>query len=535
MTPTTTYADYGPLGVMLELFSTRDDEVVISGPAGTGKSRACLEKLHACCEKYEKIRALMVRKTRASLTSTGQVTFEQKVLPNLDWAPLYGSEEYRYPNGSTIRVGGMDKSSKVMSSEYDLIYVQEATELTEDDWEKLTTRLRNGRMPYQQLLADCNPDAPTHWLKRRADAGKTLMLYSSHEENPTLWDAVRKCWTDKGSSYIAKLDALSGVRFKRLRQGKWVAAEGIIYEGWDPAVHLIDHFEPPADWPRYWVVDFGYTNPFVWQAWAEDPDGRLLRYREIYHTRRLVEDHCRTIKQVTKNEPRPREILCDHDAEDRATFERHLEMSTIGAFKAVGVGIQMVQARLRPVGQPARPRLYMMRDSLVERDAELADAYKPTCTEEEINSYIWDVSNNRNKGEEPVKKDDHGMDATRYLVANFDRGAVLGLVKYLQNIQGELNETGQSVDAYLANQKKAMKEQAADIMAKVMRSTLTKPDMPDKMSPVVDTSKCPACGGPMNKIPGAGFRCQQCGTQVNPKGNTARELHEAAGGLRKLV
>jgi hypothetical protein len=44
-------------------------------------------------------------------------------------------------------IGGMDKPTKIMSSEYDFIYVQEAIELTETDWENLTTRLRNGRCP----------------------------------------------------------------------------------------------------------------------------------------------------------------------------------------------------------------------------------------------------------------------------------------------------------------------------------------------------------------------------------------------------
>ena len=63
-----------------------------------------------------------------------------------------------------------------MSTEYDMIYVQEATELTEDDWEALTTRLRNGRAPIQQLIADCNPAEPTHWLKARCDSGQTRML-----------------------------------------------------------------------------------------------------------------------------------------------------------------------------------------------------------------------------------------------------------------------------------------------------------------------------------------------------------------------
>src|SRR5438552_18558621 len=80
-------------------------------------------------------------------------------------------QQYQYrKNGSILAIAGLDKSSKVMSSEWDLIYVQEATELDEDDWESLTTRLRNGMNIYQQLIVDCNPDAPTQWLKQRASS-----------------------------------------------------------------------------------------------------------------------------------------------------------------------------------------------------------------------------------------------------------------------------------------------------------------------------------------------------------------------------
>ena len=96
--------------------------------------------------------------------------------------------------------------------------------LSEDDWESLTTRLRNGAMPYQQLLADTNPDAPTHWLKRRCDAGRTLLLESRHEDNPSVT-----------ADYLARLDRLTGARLWRLRHGRWVSAEGVVYEGWDPA------------------------------------------------------------------------------------------------------------------------------------------------------------------------------------------------------------------------------------------------------------------------------------------------------------
>lgn len=392
----------------------------------TGKSRAGLEKLHLCALKYDGMRGLIVRKTRQSLSQSALVTFERKVLPpDSDIALYQTDQEYPYPNGSVVVVAGLDKPSKVMSSDYDMIYVQEATELTEGDLESLTTRLRNGVMPYQQLTADCNPGPPTHWLKRRADRGGILLLDSRHEDNPVLWDRKAGDWTPAGRAYIAKLDALTGVRKDRLRHGRWAAAEGMVYDAWDEALHLVDHFDPPREWPHYWTVDFGYTNPFCWQDWVADPDGRIFLHRELYRTQGLVEDHARAILAASAGRPHPVAIVCDHDAEDRATLEKHVGLPTIGADKRVRAGIQAVQARLRPAGD-GRPRLFVMRGALVERDPRRDDAKRPAATAEEFDTYVWTTPGpsgvERRADEVPLKKDDHGMDALRYMVMYLDGG-----------------------------------------------------------------------------------------------------------------
>jgi phage terminase large subunit len=443
---------YQPHGSALDVMHCRAPEVLMSGPAGTGKSRACLEKLHLLALANPGMRGIIVRKTLASLGSTALVTWREWVAKEAITAGLvkwYGgsaqeSPQYRYTNGSVITVGGMDKSTRIMSSEYDIAYVQEAIELTEDDWEAITTRLRNGRITFQQLMADTNPSVPTHWLKQRADRGDAVLLDCRHEDNPVLvQDGVL---TERGQDYIGKLDKLTGVRHMRLRRGLWVAAEGLVYEEYDPRVHLVDRFAIPEDWTRWWVVDFGFTNPFVLQMWAEDSDGRLYLYREIYRSRRLVEDHardalrqvrrcvdccgakgrghdCHTCEDCRKEwaEPKPRAVICDHDAEDRATLERHLDMGTSAAKKTVSDGIQAVESRFKAAGD-GRPRLFLMRDSLVERDAALADAKRPTSTEEEIGGYVWDQQPGKQPKEQPVKADDHGMDAMRYMAAERDLG-----------------------------------------------------------------------------------------------------------------
>ncbi len=411
---------YEPRGAAIEAFYARDAELLMSGPAGTGKSRALLEVLHLRASKYPGSRHLIARKTRASLTESGLVTFEEKVLPQNSPVRSGPQRRYRqvytYPNGSEVIVAGMDDPARIMSTEFDTIFAQEAIELREEDWDNLTTRLRNGVLPYQVLNADCNPGSPRHWLKKRCEAGKCRLLESRHEDNPLLF--AKSGLTEYGSAYLSKLDNLSGVRYLRLRKGLWVMAEGMVYTDWDPAIHLIDRFDIPESWPRYWVVDFGFTNPFCWQAWAEDPDGRLYRYREIYRTKSLVEDLAPLILASVAGDPVPAAIVCDHDAEDRATLERHLKIGTIAAYKSISDGLQAVAGRLRKA-KDGKPRLFLLRDSLVERDLDLAEAKKPCCTEEEVESYVW-AENATGVKETPVGRDNHGMDCLRYIVAYVD-------------------------------------------------------------------------------------------------------------------
>lgn len=417
--------NYTPRGAAHALFGIQAPELIVSGPAGTGKSRAILEKLHLAALKHPRARILMVRKTRRSLTESGMVTYWDKIRPYLDrvqWKP--SMQQYQYPNGSIIAVGGLDKPSKIMSSEWDIIYPQESTELNERDWESCTIRLRNGKMPYQQLIGDCNPDAATHWLKQRAMSGKTLMIESRHEDNPLLFDA-NGVITAEGERYIGSLDALTGVRLARYRYGIWASAEGTVYEeSWDRNRNVITPFPIPKEWPRYMVVDFGYTHPFVCLWAAIDPDGRFYIYRQIYKTKTLVEDHAKVIKAVSKwgqkdGDPLPREIICDHDAEDRATLERHLGLLTSAAHKTVSDGIQATSSRLRLAGD-GKPRLMIFRDCLVETDRDLAQKKQPTCVEDEPESYVWDTRQGMKRGDQPVKEFDHGLDCLRYLVARMD-------------------------------------------------------------------------------------------------------------------
>jgi phage terminase large subunit len=413
---------YGPAR---EFWACKELEVMLSGPYETGKTFAALSKLHALMCKYPNSRGLMTRDTYADLINTAVVTYEKKVLPvppedARSGVSKFGGEKpqfYDYPNGSRLIVAGLDNPGKTLSAEYDFIYVNQAEKISLNTWETLTRAVtgRAGNAPYTQLIGDCNPDVPTHWIKNR----QRLKIFEQlHRYNPSLYDQETGELTPRGIKTMEVLNGLTGLRRKRGLENKWVSAEGQVYDDFDADVHVIPRFEIPAGWTRYRAIDFGYTNPFVCQWWAVDHDGRLYLYREIYMTHRTVKVHAEQINRLSEGEFFEATIA-DHDAEDRATL---LEsgIRTVGAKKEISVGIQAVQERLKIQGDN-KPRLFILEDSLVEADHELYREYpgdtQPVNTEQEFGSYVWpDGKDGRPNKEVPVDAYNHGMDSMRYMV-----------------------------------------------------------------------------------------------------------------------
>lgn len=401
---------YTAYGASARLWASRVPEIVISGPAGTGKSRACLEKLHWCALKYHGMRGLIIRKTRESLSEAALVTFEEKVLP--EFSPMKDGprrnfrQVYRYPTTSEIVVGGLDKPGKIMSTEYDLIYVQEATELDLDDWQALTTRLRNNVMPYQQLLADCNPDAPTHWLWLRSLAETTLMLHSRHEENPRLWR--NGDWTAEGRDYLATLDRLTGVDRARFRFGQWVQASGLVYDVWSDSENVTeaaDHIPDGGD--LLWGVDDGYagqrdvatglysaeSHPRVIGLYQIRPDGTICRFAETYAVKTLSERQI--ADTLALGYPLPDYAVVDSSAAELRGRLQDADIPAFGGTHGVEEGIKELRRRIAPDAQGRR--LFLVHPRCVQFRAEMA-------------SYRRDPSTGK-----PIKQFDHGPDEARMI------------------------------------------------------------------------------------------------------------------------
>lgn len=206
-----------PAGGALAMLGCRKPEVLLVGGAGSGKTMWLCYKALAVAAKYDGARVLICRKTRASLTQSTLVTLEKKVMMGNvpGGAGRDNRTSYVLANGSEIVVGGLDNPDRIMSTEYDWIGLCEATEADLTDWEQLLTRLRNGKVPYQQIVGDCNPGFQAHWLNKRfpaygADTDTMARFFSKHADNPSLTP-----------EYMAILNNLTGHRRARLLEGRW--------------------------------------------------------------------------------------------------------------------------------------------------------------------------------------------------------------------------------------------------------------------------------------------------------------------------
>ena len=329
---------YEPRGAAAELFRPdrylmQFDEVLMDGAAGTGKTLAVLTWLYSVALEWPGANMLIARKTRESLTPSCLRTFEEQILSIDDPDAMSGRDRnqrdhYKLSNGTRITICGVTDVERIKSAEYDVIYVNEVTELQQRDYSYLTTRLRKSTKgentcPYKIIISDCNPSYPSHFINRRFDPedknyhkipSRRLRLLSKHEDNPMLWDSVNRCWTDDehggGASYIRKLDSLPGADKARMRYGKWVGEEGLVYGEFSPDFHVIPRSDLPPMLYYVGAVDWGITNAGVIQIWGVDAEERGYMVHEVHAYNRGIDWWAEKAVKLY-NKFRPRQFLCD--------------------------------------------------------------------------------------------------------------------------------------------------------------------------------------------------------------------------------
>jgi phage terminase large subunit len=353
----------------------------------------------------------------------------------------------------------MDDVQRHRGTDYDVVLFLELVECkSEPDFAEFLRALRNWggwkrQIPFQLLISETNPDAPDNWVNQRyGDENMAAMmaraeaegvpytvqrLVSRHEDNPKWYDAEAREWHVEGKAYIAGLDAIPGVRGKRLRHGLWVGAEGVVYENFDRKRHLIERPKPRPTFRAYVAaMDWGYTDPCcLLIAGVERDTGHLHIVGEVYRKKmsidwwadRLVDlraefDSSKSgayWRVVVVDPSRPEVIERFNRAVCAApdapfAIKAHNRRATTGDGDMGGIDTVRWYLEGRLVFWNDRMRF--------GPDSLLIEEKQPTSTIGEFGSYVYESAprsgveiSNRRKELTDDSCPDHGMDALRYL------------------------------------------------------------------------------------------------------------------------
>jgi PBSX family phage terminase large subunit len=278
-------------------------------------------------------------------------------------------------------------------------YGDEMTLWDESIIDMVFTRLSR---PYSRLFGTMNPTHPSHKIKQWIDWAEQgdKTYYAMHfniDDNPFIDEA-----------YKAGLrKSLSGVFYKRNYLGQWCLAEGAIFDFFDRSIHVVKRAPASAE---YYIagIDYGTANAFccvligVSTGRANQAGKRLWVEREYYW------DFRKTGRQKTATEFA---IDVQRFLEPYGVRQIYLDPSAL-AFK-----LELQRLKMHPVNadNDVENGILIMTSEMQQGNLYIMEG----CVNliREVESYVWDPKSSEKGYDEPLKKDDHALDALRYAIA----------------------------------------------------------------------------------------------------------------------
>lgn len=313
---------------------------------------------------------------------------------------MKGDRELRYKDKVISTVGAKDSGAigAIQGKTFSLAYCDEITLYPESIIDMIDTRLSN---PHSMLFSSCNPSHPTHKIKQWVDKAVAsdpnyYHLHFTLDDNPYL-----------EQSYKERIRAsLSGVFYRRNYLGEWCLAEGAIFDFFERSTYVVGRPPRCAD---YWIVgvDYGTNNAFAAvligvSTGNKTQTGAMMWVEKEYYWDHKVKGRQKTNSEFADDlkkwmEPYAvRSIYLDPSA---AAFRLELQrrgLHPVNADNDVDNGIQKLTSEMK------KGSLFICSE----------------CTNliREIESYVWDPKCAEKGYDEPLKQNDHAIDALRYAV-----------------------------------------------------------------------------------------------------------------------
>ena len=298
--------------------------------------------------------------------------------------------------------------SKIKGSEIAYCAIDEATDVNEDVFEMLKSRLS---LPYSCCDATTNPAGPNHWFKKFLDsAERGVDIYC---QNYTLYDNPFL-----PEDYVRNLEAEyeGSVWYDRFILGLWALAEGLIFSNYSKAIYTTDFIGPADD---YCIsLDYGTSNPFAALLW-ENRRGVWCAPNELYYSGRDTgvqktdDQYMKMLEEFVKPILKYRYI----ERMDPWTGKTEIDFERIPVIIDPSAASFIALLRQSEIFRPIQANNEVINGirktfTAIERGIIRVHA-RCKNWKNEAQSYIW---NPDSVEDAPIKENDHLMDATRYMV-----------------------------------------------------------------------------------------------------------------------
>lgn len=275
----------------------KQKNIAYGGARGGGKSWAVRTKAKLLAFKHAGIKIMIMRRTYPELQAN-HIDILKAELVDATKICRYNATDKKmtFPNGSIIKFMYCKNDAdlgNIQGHEYDCIFVDEATNMTEKQLRAIAVCCRGVNDFPKHVYYTMNPGGPGHGFIKRLFIDRRFLP----DEDPSEYTFVQALVDDNAAlmeaqpDYVKQLEALPYKLREAWRYGKWDVFEGQVFGEFTDApehyadrlnTHVIEPFDVPREWTIYRGFDWGYSKPFSCGWYAIDREGRMYRIRELY-------------------------------------------------------------------------------------------------------------------------------------------------------------------------------------------------------------------------------------------------------------
>lgn len=266
-----------------EFFDSRAKYTAYGGARGGGKSWALRRKLVALCLRYPGIHCLLLRRTLSELRSNHLMP----LLAEYGEAVHYSERESAvcFPNGSRLILGYCARDGDTLryqGQEYDVIAIDEATQLSEYQFSIFKACLRGVNDFPKRMYLTCNPGGVGHaWVKRLFidriyRAGERAEDYAFIPAGVYDNEVLLRSDPD----YVDRLRALPERLRRAWLEGSWDVFEGQFFPEFSEELHTLDAAVIPKNTEHFAAFDYGF-DMLALLLLSYDAEGNIYVEREL--------------------------------------------------------------------------------------------------------------------------------------------------------------------------------------------------------------------------------------------------------------